>query len=360
MSNEKISNGAGALIIALATMTNAFSVMPGSSAGRWVWVSDLIALALSVLVVWTLTFICDKFPSDSFCGALYKLVGKKVGAAVGVIFSFLALLSCVVSLTVFSRFVRLTALPQTSQIIIPLLIATVSALSVSKGLSSCEGAARLLFLFVLAVFVFFSISGIPHIEKSLILPKGRNAESVLAGAGEVFLNRFGYIPAFMTVYTRMSERDTRKKYALFSVVAVGVIFALISLITVSALGENTSSADFFPVYTAMSLHSVGGFIQHTEIFACIAMVLCLYFKGSVCLAFSDDILGEISRTRRKYGVALPLALICAASTQIIYRDVSSLQRMLEWKSGAGIIFMLNILLPLILFLICLLKRKNFT
>ena len=206
----------------------------------------------------------------------------------------------------------------------------------------------------------FCLSGVPHIEKGLILPKGKNAEAVLAGAGEIFLNRFGYIPAFMAVYTRMSERDTRKKYALFSVATVGIIFALLSLITVSALGENTSSADFFPVYTAMSLHSVGGFIQHTEIFACIAMVLCLYFKGSVCLAFSDEMLSEISGARRKCGVTLPLAFICAASTQIIYRDVSSLQRMLEWKSGAGIIFMLNILLPLVLFLICILKRKNFT
>lgn len=358
MGKGRISNGAGALLIALSGMTNAFSVMPGSDAGSWVWVSDIIASILALLVVFFLSFVCDAFSEKSFYGVVKSLMGKKTGSAIGFVFVALTLLSCVVSLTVFSRFVRLTALPQTPQIILPLLLIIVSAFSLSRGAESISGSARLLFVFVFAVFVFFLISGVPQVEKSLVLPQGKGVSKLFAGAGEIFLNRFGYIPAFMAIYTRMSEKKTRRKYALIPVAVVGVALAILSAITVSTLGEGTAKVDFYPIYTVMSLHAIGGFIQHTEIFACIAMVLCLYFKCSVCLIFCDDLLGEIFNTEKEYGVYLPLALICAASTQIIYKDVSSLRTLLEWKSAAGVILALNIIIPLSLFVICLLKKKK--
>ena len=86
----------------------------------------------------------------------------------------------------------------------------------------------------------------------------------------------------------------------------------------------------------MSVRGVGGFIQHTEIFACIAMTLCLYFKSAVCLEFSDELISGIFSTERRFSAAVPLGIICAALTQLIYRDISGLRGMVEWQSGAWI------------------------
>ena len=115
------------------------------------------------------------------------------------------------------------------------------------------------------------------------------------------------------------------------------------------LGEKAAEMDFYPVYTAMSIHSIGGFIQHTEIFACIAMTVSLFFKGASSLMFSEDMINGMFSLKRKSGVSLPLALIAASSTQLIYTSISSLRGLLEWKSGAIVMLLINIAIPVLLF-----------
>ncbi len=331
--------------------------MPGSGSGA-AWISSVAATLLALFCTALLARACDTFPDSSFYNVLVSSVGKWCAAIFAGILTLLALLTCVVSMTVFSRFVQITALPQTPRIILPLLIIIVAALSLSGGMESATGATRLLFWFTAGVFVLFVALGLTQIYPQLLLPERIEAKSVFRDTGEIFLNRFAQIPAFMAIYTRMSEPKTRKKYMLGAVGGAGLSLAVISAITTAMLGAESTKVDFYPVYTAMSLHSVGGFIQHTEIFACIAMTLCLFFKGCVCLLFSGDMLDGIFKISRRRGVFLPLALICAYATQLFYRDVSSLRGMLEWKSGAIYILLLNIIIPFVIFCTSFIKRKK--
>lgn len=335
MQKGKISNKEGALICALAGLTNAFSVLPGAEAGRMVWVADIIATALAILCVFLLTGACDKYPEKTFFEVLTKVFGKVFGRVVGIILALFSLMTFVVSLTVFSRFVQITALPQTAQIVIPLLISVTSALSLSRGLYAPSGAAWLLFWFVAFVVVVSAAFGFSESSLRLMTFKMPQPLKIISGAGEVFLNRFGEIFALMSVYTRMQGKNSRRKHILTALFGVGLALSLISATTVFMLGENLSRADFYPVYTAVSLHSAGGFIQHIEIFACIAMTICIFFKGVLCILFSEDIIMESFSAKRVHGIAVPISLSAAAFTQIIYGSVSTLRGMLEWKPGAG-------------------------
>lgn len=355
MNSKKISNVAGAFLVFLISMTNSYAVLPASGAGSGIWISDIIALILALLLAYFLTSSCDTLPDKPFYGVIRSAVGKAGAAVLGSVFVILTLLTIVVSLTVFSRFVQITALPRTPQIIIPAIMIIIAAFSLSGELTSAGGAATLLFWFSLCVFILFVVSGVGKTEPRLFLPRNDGFEEILKGAGEVFLNRFGFIPALMAIYTRMSERTTRKKYFLGSLAGAGVALSVMSAITVATLGEKMSETDFYPVYTAMSIHSVGGFIQHTEIFACIAMTVSLFFKGAVCLIFSEDMIGGIFTTERKAGLAMPLALIAAASTQLIYTSISSLRGLLEWKSGAIIMLLINIAIPVLIRISCAIK-----
>ncbi len=356
MNSKTISNGAGAFLTALITMTNSYAVLPASGAGSGIWIADIASLILALVLAYFFTSSCDTFPDETFYGVLNKSTGKWGAAVLGGVLVILTLLTAVVSLTVFSRFVQITALPRTPQIIIPFILIVIAALSLSGELTASGGAATLLFWFSAFVFILFTVSGIFNAEPRLFLPQGTSVSELLKGAGEVFLNRFAPIPALMAVYTRMSERKTRKKYFLGSLAGAGVALAVIGALTVATLGEKLSETDFYPVYTAMSVHSVGGFIQHTEIFACIAMTVSLFFKGTVSIMFSEDMINGIFGVQRRAGNALPLALIAAASTQLIYTSISSLRGLLEWKSGATAMLLINIAIPFLLFVKS--KRTN--
>lgn len=357
MEKERISDMSGAILVSLSLMTNVYSVMPGVHTSRAVWVSDIVATGFAGLCIWALCSSCDRFPDDTFFGVIRKTFGRFFGAVPGFVFAIFSLFTCAVSLTVFSRFVQITSLSRTPQMIIPLMLILVAAYTVKgESLTGTSKTAWLLVWFCAAVFVLFVVSSLRQIKPSLMLPREIADAKILTGAGEVFLNRFGQIPAFMAVYTRMSPYGKRKKYMISSVLVSGIVFAVISAISLATLGVTLSSADFYPVHTAMSLRSVGGFIRHTEILASATMMICLFFKGAVCLIFATDTVNDIFKTRDG-DIAIPLALITASATQLIYRDLSSLRGLLEWKSSAWYMLALCVFLPAMLFVATYIKKK---
>ncbi|MBQ6902472.1 MAG: GerAB/ArcD/ProY family transporter [Oscillospiraceae bacterium] len=350
MRSDKITNGAGAALLAFVLMTNGYSVMLGANAGRSTWISHLLATALFFVCAVFLVRVCDAYPQKSFFGALSAVLGRVPAKIIAAAVLIASVATCVVSLTVFSRFVQITALPRTPQIIIPLIIAVISALSLRVGMRALAGSARMLVWFFAGVFLIFVLFGIKWMDAELLLPQTDNPGELLSGTGEVFLNRFGSLFAVMAIYTRMPEGKKRRFAFLTSAIGSGLALTAISAVTVATLGVNAARSDFYPVFTVMSVRGIGGFIQHTEILACIAMTLCLFFKTAVCVMFSDDMLAGILDTTQDLGAAMPIALICAALTQIIYRDLSSLRGMVEWKTGATYVLGAYILIPVLLVL----------
>jgi lysophospholipase L1-like esterase len=90
-----------------------------------------VALAVALVLAFFLASSCDEFPDEAFYGVLRKSMGKSGARLVGAVFLLLTLLTAVVSLTVFSRFVQITALPRTPQIVIPTILIVIAALSLS-------------------------------------------------------------------------------------------------------------------------------------------------------------------------------------------------------------------------------------
>ena len=141
MPCEKISKLAGGALAALVIMTNSYSVLPGMSAGSAVWISHIIASLAALFCVLCILLVCEKHPDETFFDALSLCIGKLPAGIISVVFAVFAALTCIVSLTVFSRFVQVTALPRTPQIIIPLLIIITAALSLRRGIAAPSGAA---------------------------------------------------------------------------------------------------------------------------------------------------------------------------------------------------------------------------
>ncbi len=358
MKGKTVTNGAGAAIVAFTVFTNAYTFLPGAFSGSFVWISHIAASIIFCFLLWCFISVCEKYPGESFYGVIENVLGSFFGKAVAAVLALLALLTLTVSLTVFSRFVQITALPRTPQIILPTLTVVSAALSLRSCLRAASGTARLLIWFFIAVFLVFVATGIGEMKFSLLLPwEAPDSESFKA-VGEIYLNRFATAAALMSVYTRMPVGKTRKKWFLGSAAISGICLAVISVFTIATLGKSAAAQDFYPVFSAMSVKGVGGFIRHTEILSCIAMTFSLFFKSVVCILFSDDMLSGISKSRENIGAYIPIGLIAASFTQIIYRDTSSLRGLLEWKSGAIFILILHILIPIVVVFSGKLRRKR--
>lgn len=357
MKGKTITNGAGAAIVAFTVFTNAYTFLPGAFSGSFVWISSIVASVIFLFSLMCFINVCEKYPGESFFGVLENALGSFYGKGVSFILALLSLLTLTISLTVFSRFVKLTALPRTSQIILPALTVICASLSLRSCLRAASGAARLLIWFFITVFLIFAATGLGEMKFSLLLPKKFPDYEELSAVGEIYLNRFATAAALMSVYTRMPEGKGRKKWFLSSAAISGLCLSVIAVFTVATLGKGAATEDFYPVFSAMSVKSVGGFIRHTELFSCIAMTFSLFFKSVVCILFSDDMLSGIWKSHGNIGAYIPLGIISASLTQIIYRDTSSLRGLLEWKAGASVILAIHMAIPVIVFLSARLYKK---
>ena len=349
MKSDKITNAQGFMLASLMLMTNSYSVVYGAGADT-VW-ANLLATAAAAVCAYLLARVCDFYPEKSFYSVLQTLFGGFFGRVCALLLILLVLTSGVVSLVVFNRFVQLTALPRTPQIIIPLLLVLIAAMSFRSGLRSVAGSARLLFWFAAFVLVVFVAFGINLSKPRILLPVFSDIRGVFTAAGEVFINRFGALLALMTVYTRMENRVSRRRVFVSAVTASGIVFSTIAFMTVSILGTVAMERDFYPAFTAMSVIEVGGFLQHPEILSSIVMTVCAFFKISVCILFADDMLSGMFCVSGKEGYAVPIGLICVSATQLIYRNAPALRRMTEWRTPAIFVLGFELLLPVALVLI---------
>ncbi len=348
MRSDKITNGQGFMLTVLVLMTNSYSVVYGSSAATGVVFANLLATLVAAGCAYLLGSVCDKYPEKSFCSVVKALFGASFGSICAFLCVILALTSGVVSLVVFNRFIQLTALPQTPQIIIPLILVLVFALSFRRGLCAIAGSARLLFWFGAFVFIVFCVFGINFAHPEVLLPMFGDATEFLKAAGEVFINRFGTLFALMAVYTRMRDEKSRRRVFVSGVATAGVAFSVISFMTAAILGTDALGRDFYPAYTAMSIIEAGGFLQHPEILSSIIMTVCAFFKTAVCILFAEDILFSLFDVPIKEGAAVPIGLICVSATQLMYRNAPALRKMTEWKTLASVVLGFEILLPVAL------------
>ena len=61
----------------------------------------------------------------------------------------------------------------------------------------------------------------------------------------------------------------------------GVFAAVIALITVLTIGGNQTGAEFFPVFTILSIRNIGGYIRHMEILTSIAMTFFVFIRATL-------------------------------------------------------------------------------
>lgn len=336
------------MLTVLMLMTNSYSVVYGTRGEGDAVLSNLLACAAAVLSAWLLAYVCDRNPEKSFYAVLKTLFGGVFGRICAALLILLALIGGVVPLVVFNRFVQLTALPRTPQIIIPLILVLVASLSFRSGLHSAAGSARLLFWFSVFVFLVFAAFGIKFTEPHFPRVSASAVPHVLTGAAEVFMNRFGTLIPLMSVYTRMEHNSSRRGVFCSAVAASGIAFSAVAFISTGVLGSSAAGSDFYPAFTAMSVMEAGGFVQHPEILSSIVMTMCAFFRIAVCILFIDDMLSGTFDIPSKNGFAVPIGLIFVSATQLMYRNAPALRRMTQWRPQAGFLLAFELLFPVVL------------
>ncbi|MBE6915924.1 MAG: hypothetical protein E7471_04745 [Ruminococcaceae bacterium] len=356
MKLDAISPRSAFLLSFLFLTGNCYSLLFASGCGRFVWLCYLIAGLLATFVAFLLARAMHH--KHDFFETLETLFSRPLGKLITLILALYAFLSIATSLSIFGRFNQLTALSQTPTVILPTLIILIGIRSCRAGIGTIARVGSFTILFVFAVFLVFSLLGINFLSPDALLPLIPNEPlGLLRGALSVFTNQLGDLLLLTVLYPHLSEKKSSRAIPL-GVASTSLVLTVISLITVMTLGERGILSDSYPVFTVLSIRGVGNFIQHLEILSSVSMTLVIFFRVSLALYFIANALRHFLALPDYRAIVFPLGIFLAGITQVLYRDMLSLRTRLESDFSLAVALPLQVLLPVLIYLLSVAKRKN--
>jgi len=360
MAVMRISNKQACVLTALYIITNCFSALYGVDAGRDIWISYTLA-SLSACLLWFLiSMATDKYPDKDFFSLLELSFGRLITWIITLLFSLYAFSSVATSISHFGKFTQLTSLSKTPQIIIPLLILMLAAYTLRSGIEVLARCASLIAPFAIFVFLYFFLFGVEFIELQNIKPLlSGGIKPVIRGALSAFINQFGHtILLTSLLHNIKSEKRGKRRGILFGVVIGSVAISLIVFSTIATLGQAETAAEFYPVFTVLSIRNLGGFIQHMEILTSIATAFFVFFRAALGLYFLSLAVAYLFRLKSSRAQLIPLALLITSTTQLLYWNTMSLRKSMESDLAIILVAPLQFVIPVLACLIIWFKKSQ--
>lgn len=360
MTRERITNKQGFLLTVLFFGSNCYSLLFAANTGHSVWICYLLGSLLAIFIARLLCTVLARSDGTLF-ETLDNFLSRPIGRCVTLILAVYAFLSAATALSIFGRFNQLTALSKTPTLILPLAVILLGVRACRVGIESIARMGSLTFVFAAAVFLIFSLLGLNFLSIDALLPLTPSEPiSILRGSLSVFLNQLGDVVLLTVLYPHLARPKTRARAITGGVAVSGGILTVIALITVMTLGDLGIRSDAYPVFTVLSIRSIGKFIQHLEILSSLAMTFFAFFRVSLCLYFLSVAFEHVFDLPDYRAALLPIGLLLATVTQLLYRNMLVLRERLESDLTFWILIPILILLPCLLFLLSQTKRNKHT
>ena len=355
MTQERISGKQGFAITVLFLLSNCYSVLFGMGAGRDVWLSYLVALALAMALSSVLTHSMKRCDESDFFSFLDHLLTRIGGSILSLLLALYTLFSSVTSLCLFGRFNQFTALSRTPSIILPLLIVLLGVWACRSGVEALGRMASLTLYFTGVVFLIFALFGFSEQKWETLLPILQHGPTpVLRGGLAVFLNQLGDLIFLTAILPHLSRQRSFK----LGVLVGGVALTVIALVTLTTLGATETAAEFYPVFTVLSIRSIGRFVQHLEVLSSIAMTIFAFFRVALSLYFVAKAVAHVFHLPDYRASLLPIGLLLVSVTQMFYQTMIGLRTRLESDLALTLMTPILVLLPFALAVIAWTKHRS--
>ena len=345
---EKLSNKQGFTLTVCFILCNCFAYLYGRDSGKDIWISYILASLLALFIWRALTTAIERHNFSSFFEMMDFSFGHLFGKFISFILLLYALLSATTTITIFGKFTQMTSLPKTPQILLPLLILLLAALSLKSGLRILSHGTTLLFYFAVLTFFSFIVFTFPQLNIKNITPiMGGNIFTILKSSLSIFTNQFGDVLILLCIYPHIKENKNRKKVFLSAVIIAAVSLCTLAFFSIATLGEAQLKRDVFPVFTLLSIRSISSYSRHMEILTSIAMTFFVFIRQVVNLYFASLAIAHIFKTDSHKRFLVFLSLTVSFLTLILYPDILTLTRRVESNLNLYILLPLQLALPLI-------------
>lgn len=358
MGKEVISNRQGIAIMTLFIMGSTLILGIGSDAKQDAWLSVILAVIPATLVMTIYARILSLFPEKNLFAILNSVFGKIAGRILALIYVWYAFHLGVLVLRNFQEFIKVVAFPETPEFVPIMLMGILCIWIVKEGIEVLGRFSQLVIIILSFIIIAIFVLCMRDADFNNLRPFLYNGfKPVLNSAFSVFSFPLAETVLFMAAFNFSKKRNSPFKVYYYAL-AIGTLFVLIIAIrNILVLGADFIEQTYFPSYVAVSLISIGDFLQRIESTVSVVLLFGGFVKISVCLLSACKGVDYIFKIGNYRQIVAPVGLLMMITSCFIYQSV---MEMFEWafKIYKYYAFPFQVILPIIIWIAAEIKVKK--
>jgi len=312
------------------------------------WISALIALALSLLVVLIYTALIRKFPGLGLLQMHSVVYGKHLGRAFNLAYTLFCFGFAAVSLRNLGDFFTGYIMPETPMVVVLSMLAATCALAANCGITIVMRNAFLFFIFMVTALLMNSLMLLPNMHLYNFLPVFRLGLSAYAqGSFVLAAAPFCEIIVFL-ILLPYADRQANVRKSFFWGLLLGALYLLITFLRdIATLGTALSYLTE-PTYEAIRLINLMDVFSRLEIVFAFALITMRVFKMSVLFcAIVRSVEDTVGKTFEKRGLCVTVIAVITVLCALYFFPTGL--TLPEWFRTTGAYFfgVFEMLLPLL-------------
>lgn len=261
------------------------------------WVLILIATVFAIICLYFINFICKLNPNLSFFDNICKIIGRPLAIIICIGFLIKILIGTAFEVRLFCEVLKELILFNTPIGIVAISMILVGGYMASKGYEARGRMSELLIFIVFIPLIFVCLVTIFDVDFNNLRPIFREISStqVIEG-GFSTLFYFSGIEFIFFVYPYVNDGEKKKiqKNTISSLILVGIIITLISILTIARFGVKDLTHQMWAVLEMMdTLDIPGSFIERQDSLIMLFWIVAIFVIINTGIFFSSIMAKDI-------------------------------------------------------------------
>ncbi|WP_147532773.1 GerAB/ArcD/ProY family transporter [Bacillus marasmi] len=321
------------------------------------WLSAILALGIGVLIAYINGVLAERYPSLTLPQTIEKILGKWLGIPISILYFLFFLLLTTTFLRVVGDLITTHILPETPIQAIEILFLLTIIMAVKLGLEPIGRTSEMLFPHIILFVLFAVLFLLPHIEIDNLTPVLENGMApVFHGTFDILGAPYLNIIIFLMITPFVNERKKFTWNFVISTIIGGIIIIVITTLSISVLGADTTSRlNFAPFMLAQKI-DIGNFIQRIEVISGGLIFITLFLKTVVSFFACTLSIAQTLRLNNYKILTFPLAFFVQAFSITFYPNIIYFHDFIihVWTPFT---FILGLVIPLLLLFVDFARSK---
>lgn len=358
MQKEQVSDKEAICILIIFIIGSSLIIGIGGDAKNDAWISGIVGIIMAIPMLLVFSRILSLFKGKDLFDILNITFGKVIGKIVAILYIWYAFHLGALVLRNFGEFINTVALPETPMLVSLLGLGLMCIIAMRLGIEVLGRTTTYFLPLLIFIMVAVQLLAISQLHLNYIKPiLGNGLIPVLKGGFSAFSFPFAETVLFIGVFSSLQTKKSPYKVYFCGILISAIILIITTIRNIAILGNRVGSF-YFPSYEAVSMISIGDFLQRIEATVSVVFILGAFIKGSICLLVVCKGIGKMFNLKDYRSIVIQTGLLMIYFSYTIYDNI---MQMSYWafKVYAYYAFPFQVILPIIIWIAAEIKeRKN--